>query len=124
MRTGRFLFLVFVLLVSWSAVLPSEAAAQQRTLGPVLKIHTDPFLFDTVRCRVRRCIPITFENIGDTALIVHNHDRLRRPFNTRIDTPLVLQPGEMVSFDPCYTPIEYSTDSPRVVFHACCMTSA
>ena len=80
MRTGKTLLLLFVLSMTWMTGVPTGAKAQQRTLGPVLRIYTDPFLFDTVRCRVRRCVPLTFHNIGDTTLVVHNHDVVRRPF--------------------------------------------
>ncbi|MDT8322685.1 MAG: VWA domain-containing protein [Bacteroidota bacterium] len=118
MRTGSVLLLAFVLFALGVTGMSIDAQAQQRTLGPVLKIHTDPFDFDSVLCRMRRCIPITFENVGDTTLIVHNHDRLRRPFYTRIDTPIVLQPGEMLTFDLCYTPYEYSRDSQYVFLRA------
>ncbi|MCB2203489.1 VWA domain-containing protein [bacterium] len=117
MNTGKFLLLC-LMVCGLALISPPGTQAQQRTLGPVLKIHTDPFLFDTVRCRARRCIPITFENIGDTTLTVHNHERLRRPFYTRIDTPVVLEPGEMVTFDLCYNPIEYSRDSQYVKLRA------
>ncbi|MFZ1729696.1 MAG: VWA domain-containing protein [Bacteroidota bacterium] len=118
MRTGRCLFLLFALYLTWSTAVPTEMQAQQRTLGPVLRIYTDPFLFDTVRCRIRKCIPITFHNIGDTALTVHNHDVVRRPFSVRIDTPLVLQPGEMRTFELCYNASQYTKDSQRVFIRA------
>ncbi len=118
MRIGKILLLcVCFSAIRGTAVFP-PVFAQQRTLGPVLRIYTDPFLFDTVRCRIRRCIPLTFHNIGDTALVVRNHDALRRPFFVRIDTPLVLQPGEMRTFDLCYNPSQYSTDSQKVFIRA------
>ncbi|MBR9976417.1 MAG: VWA domain-containing protein, partial [Bacteroidetes bacterium] len=119
MSSGKILLLSCVVLCTiWEWTAPSEISAQQRTLGPVLRIYTDPFLFDTVRCRIRRCVPLTFHNIGDTALVVHNHDVVRRPFYTRIDTPLVLQPGEMRTFDLCYNPAQYTADSQRVFLRA------
>ncbi|PLX28772.1 MAG: hypothetical protein C0600_09325, partial [Ignavibacteria bacterium] len=118
MRSGTLLVFVVVLVWMGKTSVPDEASAQQRTLGPVLKIYTDPFDFDTVRCRIRRCIPLTFHNIGDTALVLYNHDRLRRPFFVRIDTPLVLQPGEMATFDLCYNPSLYTSDSQYVFFRA------
>ncbi len=118
MRTGKALLLLFVLSMTWMTGAPTGAQAQQRTLGPMLRIYTDPFLFDTVRCRIRRCVPLTFHNIGDTALVVHNHDVVRRPFSVRIDTPLVLQPGEMRTFELCYNPSQYTSDSQKVFIRA------
>jgi hypothetical protein len=118
MRIGKILLLCLCFSAIWGAAVSPPVLAQQRTLGPVLRIYTDPFLFDTVRCRIRRCIPLTFHNIGDTALVVRNHDVLRRPFFVRIDTPLVLQPGEMRTFDLCYNPSQYSTDSQKVFIRA------
>lgn len=118
MRIGKILLLCLCFSAIWGAAVSPPVRAQQRTLGPVLRIYTDPFLFDTVRCRIRRCIPLTFHNIGDTALVVRNHDVLRRPFFVRIDTPLVLQPGEMRTFDLCYNPSQYSTDSQKVFIRA------
>jgi hypothetical protein len=88
--------------------------AQTKAVGPVLKIIPDPIHFDSVYCRQRMCTPITFKNIGDTALVVHNLDKINRPFYARIDTPFTLQPGEAKTFEYCYTPLTWSQDSQRV----------
>lgn len=88
--------------------------AQTKAVGPVLKITPDPVDFDSVYCRQRHCTPITFRNIGDTTLVVHNLDKINRPFYARIDTPFTLQPGEARTFEYCYTPLTWSQDSQRV----------
>jgi hypothetical protein len=103
-----------LILFTCTAGLWSTAPAQTKAVGPVLKIIPDPIHFDSVYCRQRMCQPITFRNIGDTTLVVHNLDKINRPFYARIDTPFTLQPGEAKTFEYCYTPLTWSRDSQRV----------
>jgi hypothetical protein len=106
--------LIFVPTLFLAAAWPQPALAQDKAVGPILKIIPDPIHFDSVTCRVRVCRPVTFMNIGDTTLVVHNHDRILRPFYVRIDTPLTLLPGEQRVFEYCYTPNTWSSDSQQV----------
>ena len=112
----RWFFIIFFLLL---AHLSSDIAiAQQKAVGPVLKITPDPILFDSVQCRLRKCVTLTFKNVGDTLLVVHNIDKIARPFYARIDTPFTLQPGEAKSFEYCYTPLNWTRDSQAVNLRA------
>lgn len=98
-------------------LIPPNGMAQ-KAVGPVLRITPNPLRFDSALCRVRWCQPITFSNIGDTALVVHNLDKIQRPFYARVDTPFTLQPGESRSFEYCYTPLTWGKDSQFVKLRA------
>ena len=107
-----------LLLLFLSPICFQTVYAQNKAVGPILRVYEDPFDFDSIRCRVRHCLPMRFENIGDTVLTVYNHERINRPFYARVDTPFTLQPGESRTFDICFTPTAFRSDSQRIFIGA------